>query len=503
MPVGLRNLFYPARIGVDGGVAPVSLKSARSYHVSGGAAPLASIPLRDGTQLQVAADGVRHGSRLIEVARIQDARQVSPSPEAIALRVGGMGLLEFEPEHTGDGAVVLEALFQLRPDLRPVGFGAPADVPPAGYPGIPPFYHASSGGVPGSLSSPPPSSAFPRSSMVGYADAGAMADRRARGLLTPFPRGFGEILAAIFQLYRSKLRLWLLLGLCVVPLTGILDGGSSYLLFSRILQTGSTSTSSFSPTACVLPSYQFESGSGLLRDGIIAGALLILSLLVTAFQTALLGIGARDATLDRPISLKQSLRGALVRYRPTLGTSFLAGSAYYLVLFPAAISYVIVYATASGVNLCQAGSSTNAAVGIGCLGSIFLIIGVVLALLMAVRLGFAPYIAATSSNVTIRQALARSWQITRGHFWSAFGIILVTGTAAWLVLQFAAAFPPALAVFVATPIAYLFTVPFVSLTYIILLYDLWLRRDGYVALTQEPGVAPSAPPPASSVPPLG
>jgi hypothetical protein len=328
-----------------------------------------------------------------------------------------------------------------------------------------------------------------------------MAERRARGLLTPFPRSFGEILAAILQLYSSKLRWWLLLALCVAPLTGLLDGGSSYLLFSRILQLGSTSASALSPTACALPTYQFETGGWLVRDGIFAGALLIVSLLVTAFQTALLGIGARDVALGRPVSLKQSLRGAATRWRTTVGASFLAGSAFYLVLLPAGVSYVIVYLTASGTNLCQAGNSTTAALSLGCVFSLFLIFGVIAALFLAVRLGFAPYVAATS-NVSVRQALARSWVITRGHFWTAFGVILVTGTAAWLVLQFAGAFPTALAIFVATPIAYLFTVPLVSLTYVVLLYDLWLRRDGYAALTEGSGAMVSAPPP-TSLPPVG
>jgi hypothetical protein len=467
-----------------------------SYPVMGGATPLASISLRDGTQLQVAADGVHHGSRLIELAKIQDARQVSPSPEAIALRVAGMGLLEFEPEKTGDGAVALEALFQLRPDLRPIGFGAPATAP-AGYSGTLAFYPVAAGHPPGSSSS-----MFPPSSIDGgYPPAGAMDERRARGLLTPLPRGFGEILAAILQLYSSKLRWWLLLALCIAPLTGILDGGSSYLLFSRIVQLGSASPSALSPTACALPTYLFETSSWLVRDGILTGALLILSVLVTAFQTALLAIGARDAALDRPVSLKQSLRGALARWRPTLGASFLAGSAFYLVLLPAGVSYVIVYMTASGTNLCQAGASNTATQSVVCLGSLFLIFGVIAAPLLAVRLGFAPYIAATS-NVSSRQALARSWQITRGHFWTAFGVILVTGTAAFLVIQFAAAFPPAVAIFVATPIVYLFTVPLVSLTYVVLLYDLWLRRDGYAALTEGSGAAAPTPPPRS-VPPIG
>jgi hypothetical protein len=129
-------------------------------------------------------------------------------------------------------------------------------------------------------------------------------------------------------------------------------------------------------------------------------------------------------------------------------------------------------------------SSTNAALSLGCLGSVFFIIGVVLAALLAVRLGFAPYLAATH-QLGVRASLGRSWQITRGHFWRTFGVILMTGALAWLVLQVASAFPPVLAVFVATPIVYIFTVPFIILTYITLLYDLLLRHEGYTALAEE------------------
>lgn len=473
--------------------------------MSGGAAPLASISLRDGTWLQIAVDGVRNKDRVIELAKIQDARQVSPNPETIAFRVAGMGLLEFEPEHVGDGAIALEALFQLRPDLRPVGFGLPADSFPAteyaGYPVLPSY--GTAGTTPNSAAGFPPGyaqpSAFPSSPGLGYAEAEAMARRRARGLLTPVPRGFGETVAAILQLYGSKLRVWLLLGLGIAPIAGMLDGGVSYLIFSRIVQ-GNQPSSIPSPTSCVLPTYQFETGGSLVRDGVSMGVLLLLSLVVTAFQTAVLGIGARDAVLDRQVSVKRSFRSALQRWRPTLGASFLAGAAYYLVLLPAAVSYVILYVTASGSNLCETSGTTNTVLALGCLGSLFLVVGLVLAALLAVRLGFAPYIAATS-NVGVRQAIARSWQITQGHFWRAFGIILLTGTPVWLMLQVVSAFPPLVMVFVLTPITYLFTVPLIALTYITLLYDLLLRYEGYAAVTQEQPALPSTPP--APVPPLG
>ncbi len=458
--------------------------------MSGGVAPLASITLRDGTQLQVATDGVHHGSQIISLAKIQDARRVSPNPEVIALRVAGTGLVEFEPEQSGEGSVLLEALFQLRPDLRPAGFGS-QEASPSGYP------EASYWGGTGIRSGP--SSPYGSPAPFGYGEIGAMAERRARGLLTPVPRGFGETIAAIFQLYGSKFRLWLLLGLGVVPLAAILDGGFSFLLFSHILQLNSSSAS-FSTSSCFLPAIQLETGATLLRDGIASAALWLLSLLVTSLQTAIMAIAARDAALDHPLAVKPTYGSAWRRFVPTLGASFLAGSAYWLVLAPGFLSYGYAYATGSRVNFCQGSGANGSALVAVYLGSVLLVVGIVLAIVFAVRLGFAPYIAATS-NVQARQAISRSWQLTRGHFWRAFFVILLTGTAAYLVLYIASAFPPLVTILIATPIASLLTVPFIALTYTLLLYDLRLRHDGYASLTQETTAVTSTPP--ASVPPLG
>src|SRR5262245_53168332 len=92
------------------------------------------IPLRDGAELRVDVDGVSVYGRRYERERIQDARQVAPEPETIALRIAGAGLLEFQPVRPGDGRIALEALYRLRPDLRPAGFApfslAPGDFPP-------------------------------------------------------------------------------------------------------------------------------------------------------------------------------------------------------------------------------------------------------------------------------------------------------------------------------------------------------------------------------------
>jgi uncharacterized membrane protein len=175
------------------------------------------------------------------------------------------------------------------------------------------------------------------------------------------------------------------------------------------------------------------------------------------------------------------------------------GSAYYLVLLPAGISYVSLSIAARGTNLCVDTNSSNAMLSLGCLVSLFSVAEIALAILFAVRLGFAPYLAATR-EVSARAAIAQSWQITRGNFWRAFGVILLTGVMVWLILQVASAFPPLLTIFVATPLVYIFTIPFISLTYITLLYDLLLRHDGYTSVTQEtkvPTSTPTAPAPPS------
>src|SRR5579884_2410108 len=101
---------------------------------AGGA--LVVIALAEGGELRAGA--VTVGERRYELARVQDALQVSPEPETIALRVAGAGLVEFRPARQGDGRVALEAIYRLRPDLRPGGFepatswlpGAPPPPPP-------------------------------------------------------------------------------------------------------------------------------------------------------------------------------------------------------------------------------------------------------------------------------------------------------------------------------------------------------------------------------------
>src|SRR5579859_3065725 len=101
VPAVLRNAGAAGRIPQDARGPPARLKArsergtSEEQGMSGGAAPLIAIALRDGAVLRVEAAGVRLGDQLYELARIQDARQVAPDPETFALRVAGSGLVEF------------------------------------------------------------------------------------------------------------------------------------------------------------------------------------------------------------------------------------------------------------------------------------------------------------------------------------------------------------------------------------------------------------------------
>src|SRR5262245_36169066 len=98
--------------------------------MSGWGAPQVAVPLNDGTQLLIGPNGVQAGEQLYPLATIHDARLVSPRPETIALRLANEGLVELQPDQQGDAARALEAIYRLRPDLRPAGFEPVSSLPP-------------------------------------------------------------------------------------------------------------------------------------------------------------------------------------------------------------------------------------------------------------------------------------------------------------------------------------------------------------------------------------
>jgi hypothetical protein len=104
-----------------------------------------------------------------------------------------------------------------------------------------------------------------------------------------------------------------------------------------------------------------------------------------------------------------------------------------------------------------------------------------------VRLGFAPYAAATM-RLGPGRALAASWRLTRGNWWRTFFVLflmtLIVGAIGGIVGQVAGFYPP-VAYLVVVPVIQVLSAPLLALTYMVLLSDLRLRSEGYAAATQD------------------
>ena len=500
--------------------------------MGGSGAPPVSIPLRDGTQLSVTPAGIQLGAQFFELSRIQDARQVSPDPETFALRVAGAGLVEFQPTRPGDGTIALAALFRFRPDLRPAGFVGPTEG--AGYPPPPPpaIPYPPAPGYPPTFAPPPaygpPPGGYPPPPGYGYAPPvppRAMyygpSPNSQQGELTPYPRTFGELLGAIFQLYGKHFRKWLTLGFWVILLPGILIGLAQAAV-EMLLGVNTSATSipqTFPIGSNCLPVLPATLTHDLIIASIVAAGGIVVSILISAWQTASFANAGREAVLGRPVPVGASLGRGARRLLPTLGTSIVVVLILLAVLAPGITCFVIFFAGLAGStsgNLCattitttsaatsSASASSGALLLVGCAGFLLFLAGSIFALFLEVRLVLAPVVAATE-RVGVGTALSRSWRLTHRSWWRTFGVLFVIGiVAALLVLAFSAlaAVPLTVVAIIAIPLAQWFSAPLQELAYIVLLFDLRLRREGYAAVTQTAPV-PAGTPSPSYEPPYG
>ena len=512
--------------------------------MSGPGGSLLSIRLRDSVELRVTSEGVWIGERFIALAAIQDARQVSPDPETIALRVAGAGLVDFQPERAGDGGLVLEAIYRLRPDLRPPGFeprelpaGFPALPPPPGqgaarggyaaplpqYGQIPPGYRAPTPQAPpapyGYPPVPPPPTPPAPQAPYGQPPVGARyggveqaAWTASRGELTPFPRTYGGLLGAVFQLYNRHIGKLVLVAFFVVLLPALANGVAQLVLLHALGidplagTANLTSTSCQDPTTCN-PFAVFHplQGSALVQDVALGGAALAASWLLAAWQVATLAVAGRQAVLGRRIGIGASLGAGLRRFVPTLIAWGLL-QVLSLVIFAPAVglyAYLLANLFPGGALAVSETATASSAVAVSALLGCFALVGGLVGLLFfTTRLGLAPYAAAAERRGPLR-ALGQSWRLTRGSFWRTLGIWLtfavLTGVPSYIGGQFSSLSAP-FAYLVLLPLIQLFTAPLMALTWVTLLYDLRLRREGYAALTAsaaESSAQPAAPGPGS------
>ena len=457
--------------------------------MSDGIAQLVTIPLRNGGEVRVGPDGLRIRDALYTLASIQDARQVSPEPETVALRVAGTGLVEFQPARAGDGAVALEALFRLRPELRPAGF-APVlsvDLPP-----LP------------ATSYVPPEARLPAQGRMGQ-QAGTMTQRipvppevasaygpqpnRGRAELTPYPRSFGELVGVVFRLYGKHLGVWLALAFVVVLLPAVVMGGLAVAIdmlrgvdplagrdaLGQLLG-GADGAASASPAA--LPAY-YE---------LLTSLHFMLGLALDAWTLAALTIASRDALLGRRLSLRSSIGGGFSRLWRTLSATLLVILMVVVLSLPALFLAAVVAEVLSGIIVAVTGAAVASGTDLTPLGFVVAVIAMLIAFLpvlaLGVRLGLAPSLAALGYNDPIRRSLL----LTRRHWWRTFGVLLLANIPLLIALltELAAEYVSVgLASVVVRPLVLYFVAPLSALALTALIYDLRLRHEGYFVFMQE------------------
>lgn len=462
--------------------------------------PFVTIPLRDGTQASVWREGVRIGERMFAAADIQDARQVAPDPETVALRVANeRHVVEFQPAHYGDGVLLLEGLFRLRPELRPAGFEAPTTLP-AGFPPLPnaadhpvtpnPWgMHSTWPPHPG-MYVPPPPAYIPPPPVYGPPQVSV------GGRLTSFPRGSGELIRATFDLFVAHWRRWLLLGLVALFLPQIIPGavdavfhvlGGNDLWAGLPTAAGGATNGTLGVSGTALPS-----GNELLLtvlDLLITSAI---GALITGWSAAVLGIASRDALFGHAPKVGASMRVGLKRLFPAVGASLLGFVLVLLILLPVIILYGVILtqfgsAIADPTTIDPSSAAANVLGVLGCLTLILIVPSVILAIYVGVRLALAPYVAATEPVGSLA-AVRKSWRLTRGLWWHTALPIFVIAVLVRIILipaifvQYASF---GAATLVAIPLIAALTVPLEAIVAVTVLYDLRLRREGYASLASE------------------
>ncbi len=247
------------------------------------------------------------------------------------------------------------------------------------------------------------------------------------------PKTLGEILSAAFNIYKANAsKLLLIVAIVVVPLSFI------SALFSGVVFEGSKHT------VVVLgqPVEVIDRSFGLLLAGALVAGLI--SIIITAVLQAAILRAAAQATIGDPVDAEESYRFGLKRLGSVILVSVLVGLAV-----------------------------------IG--GFILLIIpGIIFLVLLSVSV---PVLIVENRRGTA--AMGRSWNLAKGHFWHAFGVIIVAGLIVGFISGIIGAIGGSAWVlrWVFTAIAQVLTAPFSALVSVLLYLDLRTRSEALSADT--------------------
>jgi hypothetical protein len=217
---------------------------------------------------------------------------------------------------------------------------------------------------------------------------------------------------------------------------------------------------------------------------------LIVFLVFQAWQTAAFAQAVRDALFGEVVRPGKSLRGGLPRIFPVMGAQLLLVLMTLIMFTPAIILLAVAiftigpYTSTDTTTLTPA-QSTGAL--LGCAGFLAMFISLALVLFLYVRFALAPY-ATAANRVGVLAGFRQSWRISRGHWLRVFGLVivisLVIGLGSLAISEFAAV-SFGITLLVVTPLYDAIATPLLMLAYVVLLYDLRLRSEGYATLQEE------------------
>ncbi len=248
------------------------------------------------------------------------------------------------------------------------------------------------------------------------------------------PKTLGEILSAAFNMYKANIaKLAVIVAVVVVPLSFV-----SALLSSVVFAPGTTRIVVLGEPADVVDS------RGIFMFLLVAAIGAAISVIIWAVLEAAILRAAAQATIGDPVDTEASYRYGFKRLGSVILVSLL--------------------------------------VGLAVLGGLILLIipGLIFAVFLSVSI---PALVVENRRGT--DAMSRSWNLVKGHFWHAVGVIVVAGLitgvigsvigsiggSAWIVR------------WIFTAIATVITAPFSALVSVLLYLDLRARSEALSADT--------------------
>ncbi|HEX8035914.1 MAG TPA: hypothetical protein VF510_18810, partial [Ktedonobacterales bacterium] len=307
--------------------------------------------------------------------------------------------------------------------------------------------------------------------------------------LTPYPRSFGQLLGAIIRLYGKHLGIWLVLAFVVALLPRLITNALQLALemqrgldplagrdvLGDLLNTSGVTTST--PNGAEPPLYT-----------LLTSLISMFELVLGAWTLAALTAGSRDAILGRRVTIKTSVVGGFQRLWKTLGATLLVillllgvSLIALVVAFVIDLLFTIVALPLAGPAAASGTEPTPFRIG---LAACAMDIAFLPVLALAVRLALAPSLAALGYEDPVRRSLL----LTRRQWWRTFGVLLVANVPALLLglgMLAAEYMSAGLALIVVGPLVQLLAAPLTALAYTALIYDLRLRREGYLVFMQE------------------